>query len=68
MKVIVDIEMCCGHAECEEVAPEIFRVGDDAVAHVLTEHPGEKFRDKAEEAVWRCPAGAIRLESELSAC
>lgn len=61
MRVIVDEQLCQGHAQCEDVAPELFRVGDDAIARVLIERPGEDLRAKAEEAVRLCPAEAISI-------
>jgi ferredoxin len=62
VKVVVDRDLCSGHAVCEEVAPEVFTVGDDAVAQVKIASPGEEIRSKVEEAVWRCPAAAIQIE------
>lgn len=62
MRVTVKPDLCQGHAQCEGVAPEIFTVGEDTVAHVLLEYPSEEVRAKLEEVVWRCPTEAIVLE------
>ena len=61
MRVIVDPDLCEGNGVCEQVAPEMFRVGDDDRARVLLERPAEELRAKLEAAVKRCPRRAIRL-------
>ena len=61
MRVIVDPDLCEGNGVCEQVAPEMFRVGDDDRARVLLERPAEELRAKLEVAVRRCPRQAIRL-------
>lgn len=61
MKVIVDLDLCQGHAQCEMVAPEVFRVNDDGFADVLMESPPESLYAKVKEAVMLCPADAIRI-------
>ena len=62
MRVIVDATLCEGNAVCQRLAPEVFQVGDDDLARVLTEQPAEDLRAKVELAVRRCPRQAIRLE------
>lgn len=61
MKVIVDLEVCQGHAQCEAVAPEVFEVNDDGLVQLLDDSPPESMRSQVEEAVRLCPADAIRL-------
>jgi ferredoxin len=61
MKVVVDVERCQGHAQCEFTAPEVFRLNDEARVEVLTENPSEELRGKVGSAVIRCPAEAIRI-------
>ena len=61
MRVIVDPDLCEGNGVCEQVAPEMFRVGDDDRARVLLELPAEELRAKLEAAVRRCPRQAIRV-------
>jgi ferredoxin len=62
MRVIVDQDLCQGHALCEDIAPAIFEIRDDGLAYVLVENPGEDSREVVEEAVRRCPALAISVE------
>lgn len=61
MRVVVDFDLCAGHAQCEEAAPEVFWVNDRALVEVLDENPPESLRTKVEDAVRRCPADAISL-------
>jgi ferredoxin len=63
MRVVVDHDLCEGNGVCEQVAPEVFRLGDDDRAWVLVEYPGGGLRPKVESAVRRCPRQAIRLRS-----
>lgn len=62
MKVVVDFDLCEANAVCMDVAPEIFRVDDDDMLHILIESPPESLRKKLEDAVRLCPRQAIRIE------
>lgn len=61
MRVVVNLGLCLGHAQCEDAAPEVFEVRDDGYAHVLQEEPGPDLQPKVEEAVRRCPTEAISI-------
>ena len=62
MKIVVDLTICAGHAQCEEVAPEVFRVNDNWLVDVLIESPPESMRETVMEAARRCPVNAITIE------
>ena len=63
MRVIVDRDLCQGHAACEEEAPEVFRVPKGAgTAEVLLPEPPETLRPKVMAAVKYCPTRALRVE------
>jgi ferredoxin len=62
MKVIVDRDLCEGHARCVEAAPAVFEIGDDDEMHVLDENPGEEQRRAVETAVVNCPRQALNLQ------
>jgi ferredoxin len=62
VNVFVDLDLCLGHAQCEDAAPEVFEVGEDGYAHVLQEHPGGGVQHQVEEAVRRCPTEAISVK------
>jgi ferredoxin len=64
MKVVVDFDLCEANALCMGVAPEIFKVDDQDMLHILIEHPDEKYRKKVEEAVRLCPRQAISIEED----
>jgi ferredoxin len=61
MKVVVDLDLCEGNAKCVDAAPEVFNLGDDDKAIVLSENPGPELRAKVERAVRICPKQAIKL-------
>jgi ferredoxin len=64
----VDLELCQGHALCQEEAPEVFRVRERAGAYdqvqLLDERPPEPLRAKVEAAARHCPNRVIRVERE----
>jgi ferredoxin len=62
MKIVMDWDLCQGHANCMGDAPEVFQVDDDGKLTVLLEEPPEALRPKVELAVRYCPTGAIKLE------
>ncbi len=66
MRVKVDLDLCQGHAMCQEEAPEVFRVverpGAYAQVELLMEEPPEALRAKVEAAARYCPNRAISLE------
>jgi ferredoxin len=61
MRVEVDSERCRGHAQCEVACEEVFRIGDDGLAHVLIEYPDESLWDDVHDAYDRCPEDAVVL-------
>jgi len=64
MRVLVDADLCQGHAMCEVEAPEVFRVPKKGPVEVIAEvTPGNETAVRA--AVRHCPAMALSLkESE----
>lgn len=60
LHVSVDHQQCQGVGYCERLAPQVFRLGDDALAHVVDPHPSEAERAVVEEAATLCPSRAIR--------
>jgi ferredoxin len=61
MKLIVDLDLCQGHGQCEESAPEVFEVRDDGFAHVLGDADTPEKVAHTREAASRCPVDAIRM-------
>jgi ferredoxin len=62
MRVVVDVDLCEGNAVCSSVAPEVFVVGEDDLAHVKVEPVPDALRAKVEVAVRRCPRQALALK------
>lgn len=60
LEVIVDLELCDGHAQCEFAAPEVFALDDDGELE-YDAHPDESQRAAVERAVRLCPVQAIRI-------
>ncbi|MEM9255926.1 MAG: ferredoxin [Pseudomonadota bacterium] len=62
-----DLQLCQGHGECAEEAPELFRVDYETDLYptviVLIEVPDEALREKAEAAVRYCPNRALSIEA-----
>ena len=61
-KVIVDFDLCQGHAVCMGEAPEVFRVAEDGSNTVLLAEVEGDALDKAELAERYCPNMAISLD------
>lgn len=66
MRIIVDETRCAGHGLCENIAEDIFEVGDDGMTHLRQETVGEDRRAELEEAVAACPTRALSLADEPS--
>ena len=44
---------------CEGTCPEVFKVGDDGVAHAIAEEVPAGAEESAAQAMQDCPVGAI---------
>jgi ferredoxin len=63
VRVIVDRDLCQGHAACEEEAPAVFRVPKGAhTVELLQPEPPEELRAEVQAAVKYCPTRALRIE------
>jgi len=62
MKILIDWDLCQGHANCTGDAPEVFHVDDDGKLQVLLETPPDNMRPQVELAVRYCPTSAIRIQ------
>jgi ferredoxin len=61
MKATVDPDLCIGCGLCEETCPEVFRLGDDSIAHVIDDDPPAETYADIEEAAELCPTSAITV-------
>lgn len=60
--VRVDRELCQGHGQCVESAPEVFDIRDDGYAHVLQTAGTPEQLQRVKEAMSRCPMDAITVD------
>jgi ferredoxin len=62
MKVLADLDVCQGHARCQDCCPEVFGT-DDFLGKVvlLMEEIPEPLQDNTRLAVRNCPEGALTL-------
>lgn len=61
MKVEIDLELCQGHGQCTESAPEIFEVRDDGFAYLMVDVIPTSHEANVRDAASRCPTDAIRI-------
>lgn len=60
-QIVVDMDLCKGHATCQGEAPELFQVDEDGRLTVLNAYPDAKAIDKARAAARYCPTQAIQV-------
>jgi ferredoxin len=61
MRVEVDGDLCEANAVCVGIAPDVFSLGDDEIAHVPdADVPGE-WENDVRQAVTLCPKVALSL-------
>ena len=64
MRIVVDRDLCQGHAVCESEAPEVFTVPKNGTVDVLDASPPDELRSKVEAAVKYCPTHALKIEED----
>ena len=64
MRIVVDRDLCQGHAACEGEAPDVFSVSKQGVLTVLEPNPPESMRAAVELAVKYCPTHALLIEED----
>jgi sterol 14-demethylase len=60
-RIVVDRDLCQGHAVCEAEAASVFEVPKTGQVVVLDESPGEAERAAVELAVKYCPTHALKI-------
>lgn len=61
MRAHVDEDLCIGCEACEDVCPDVFRVEDDGISHVIREEVGPELYDCVRDAADGCPTDAISI-------
>jgi ferredoxin len=62
MKIILDRPRCEAHGLCEEVAPQLMHLDDDAELIIDIEDVDGVELEAAKAAVRVCPVAALRLQ------
>lgn len=61
MKVTIDRSGCIGCGLCEQLCPEVFRMGDDGAAEAYAQ-PDAEHEAGAKDAEESCPVSVIHTE------
>ena len=64
LRIVVDRDLCQGHAACEGEAPEVFSVSKQGELTILQPEPPEELRGAVELAVKYCPTHALSIEED----
>jgi ferredoxin len=59
MKVVVDAELCQGHARCWEICPEVFTLDEEGHSQAIVGVVPTELEPQVSEAVANCPERAI---------
>lgn len=60
-RVVVDRQLCQGHAMCMNEAPEVFNVDANGQLHILKPELTEQAREQVTRAVRYCPNSALKI-------
>ncbi len=66
MRVVVDLAVCQGYAQCAFLAPEAFRL-NGAEGLMYQPNPSDDLRRAVLRAVAACPVQAISTDAEVAA-
>jgi ferredoxin len=61
MHIDFDQDACIGSGICESIAEDVFSVAADGLMTLIVDAVGDERRQQIEQAVSRCPTGAIRI-------
>lgn len=61
LKIVVDRDLCEANGSCVLAAPQVFEIGGDDQMHVLVAQPSAAELESVQDAVRRCPKGALSL-------
>lgn len=65
-RIVVDRQLCQGHAMCMGEAPDLFKVDESGFVHVLQDQPAMALLEKARQAARYCPNQALSVETYTS--
>ncbi len=64
MRVVVDADLCQGHAMCEIEAAEVFSVPKSGTVEIIQERPAAGLEAAVRLAVQYCPTRALSIEED----
>ncbi|ANI42103.1 ferredoxin [Mycolicibacterium vaccae 95051] len=59
--MVLDEDLCQGHAMCELEAPDVFTVPKRGVVEITDPEPPDELREAVEMAVEMCPTRALSI-------
>jgi ferredoxin len=62
VRVVADVNRCCGYGACKQICPEIYQLGQGGLVTLVTDIVPEGLEDKAIEGAESCPQEAIAIE------
>ncbi|WP_069160829.1 ferredoxin [Nocardia altamirensis] len=62
MRIVADLDLCQGHAVCQDEAPGAFHVPKRGKVEILMTAPDPAARADIERAVEYCPTRALSIE------
>jgi len=63
MRIVVDLAICQGYAQCAFLAPDAFRIyGEEALLY--DPQPRDQLKERVRQAAAACPVQAISVEME----
>lgn len=63
MKLVIDTELCQGHARCTQLFPDLFDIDEEGYGIVRSADVTADQADQARRAVATCPERAILLDN-----
>jgi ferredoxin len=64
VRIVVDRDLCQGHAACESEAPTVFSVSKQGDLTILEPEPPEDRLEEVLLAVKYCPTHALSIEED----
>lgn len=64
MRVVVDLAICQGYAQCAFLTPDVFRLSG-AESLMYDPNPPDDQREQVQRAIAACPVQAISAESSV---
>jgi ferredoxin len=67
LRIIADLDLCQGHAVCQDEAPETFTVPKRGKVEIVDPDPGADASADVERAVRYCPTRALSIIADEAA-